>query len=84
MRDDMHTLIAILAHSEDAMNLAQFQRQSEIPTNRLSAALDMLVQIHIFQSDVSYHASDIGEVVYMFDDTEEAQQAFKAALGRGQ
>ena len=81
MRDNIHTLINILAHSENAMNLAEFQRQSEIETQPLTEALDMLVQIRIFQSDVSYHASDIGEVVYMFSDTAEAQQAYKAAIG---
>jgi hypothetical protein len=79
MRDDLHTLIAILAHSEDAMNLAEFQRQCELSTERIAHALDMLVQVHIFQSDVSYHASDIGEVVYMFADTPEAQQAYTIA-----
>ncbi len=81
MRDAIHTLINILAHSEDAMNLAQFQRQSEIDTKELTEALDMLVQIRIFQSDVSYHASKIGEVVYMFADNEEAQRAYKIAIG---
>ncbi len=81
MRDHIHTLIYILARSEDALNLAQFQRQSEIDTKELSEALDMLVQIHIFSSDVSYHASDMGEVVYMFGDSNEAQKAFRAALG---
>jgi hypothetical protein len=81
MRDNIHTLINILAHSEEAMNLAQFQRQSEIDTKELTEALDMLVQIRIFQSDVSYHASDIGEVVYMFADNAEAQRAYKIAIG---
>jgi hypothetical protein len=81
MRDHIHTLIDILAHSEDAMNLAQFQRQCEIETRELASALDMLVQVHIFQSDVSYHASDMGEVVYMFSDTSEGQDAYRIATG---
>ena len=81
MRDHMHTLINILAVSENAMNLAQFQRQSEIDTKELTEALDMLVLVRIFQSDVSYHASEIGEVVYMFGETEEAQKAYRIARG---
>jgi hypothetical protein len=81
MEENKKRLIIILAHSENAMNLAEFQRQSEIKIEELASLLDVLVGEDIFISDVSYHASDMGEVVYMFSESDKAQSAFHDALG---
>ncbi len=77
----MSNLIYILAHSENAMNFMQFQQQSGLPTSEVAETLDSLVRLGIFRDDISLHSGDLGEIVYMFGCSEDAQRAFKDALG---
>jgi len=69
-------LLTTLVQSENAMDLGEFTKQTGLITEDTYNALETLVALHIFKRDNSYHKSEIGNIVYTFDDSEMTQALY--------
>jgi DNA-binding IclR family transcriptional regulator len=78
MGEDAKMILIELSKSENALSLREILWTTGLSTEQATKALDSLVAFRILQAEPSRHASEIGEMVYMFADNANAQEVYKA------
>ena len=84
MRNDLNSkeeaVLLALMSGEDAEPLPELARRVEQNPADVALVIDGLVEQDILMPFESYHASDIGEIDYMFSFSEHAQAIYDGLL----
>lgn len=62
------------------MSFPEFVQTTGLSNTAVTQCLDLLVAFRIFQYDNSYHNHEIGEIVYMFADNDNAQKVYESLI----
>lgn len=80
MNSKEYSVLYALMSGENAEPVSELARRVEANPVDVAVVLDGLVEQDILRPEVSYHASDIGEIDYMFSFSDHAQSVYQKIL----
>lgn len=75
-----YAVLYALMSGANAESVGELARRVEANPADVGVVLDGLVEQGILMSDVSYHASELGEIDYMFSSSDHAQDIYQQIL----